>query len=207
MKINLLSCKCGCGEKQDLLSSGFRRGHWNKTIAGRERQSHAHVGIKCPRSVQYCQKMSERRRGSGNPMFGKKKSKKAIEAQRIAVSGPNNYGWISDRKEAARRIKQRQAMYGLLWRILRRGSFSKQQHTENELGYTRDQLISHLEQLWEPWMNWENHGRGPKTWQIDHIRPVNTFPPQALPSEVNALSNLRPLESLQNLRRSRKWNS
>jgi hypothetical protein len=47
-------------------------------------------------------------------------------------------------------------------------------------------------------MTWENKGRG--GWHIDHIRPVSDFPLDASPSEVNALSNLRPLWEAENLR-------
>ena len=199
----MFSCRCGCG-RRDVLNSGFCRGHWNKTDEGRVKQSQSHIGIKCPRTPEYCEKMSERRTGLGNPMYGKKKSQKAIEAQRRAVSGPNNYAWISDRVEAKRRIKQREIMYGLVWRQLHRGKLDKTGHSDEILGYTGKELVVHIESLFEPWMSWENHGRGPGTWQIDHIRPVNTFPADESPSVVNALLNLRPLESLQNLRRSRK---
>ena len=41
-------------------------------------------------------------------------------------------------------------------------------------------------------MSWQNHGQ----WHIDHIRPFCTFDKDTKPSIVNALSNLRPLWSI-----------
>lgn len=81
----------------------------------------------------------------------------------------------------------------------------------DHLPYTVDQLKYHLESLWEPWMNWNNHGRydkNIKTWQVDHI-----FPQSKLPySDMNddnfkkcwALDNLQPLETLANIKKSNR---
>jgi hypothetical protein len=68
------------------------------------------------------------------------------------------------------------------------------------LPYTPAELCQHLEEQFEPWMNWKNHSKktkGPR-WEIDHIKPRNDFPfesindPQML--DCWALSNIRPLE-------------
>jgi len=48
-------------------------------------------------------------------------------------------------------------------------------------------------------MTWENHGKGPDKWHIDHIRPVSDFELNASVAEINALSNLRPLWERENL--------
>jgi len=57
------------------------------------------------------------------------------------------------------------------------------------LGYSADQLKSHIESLWTPGMTWDNYGE----WHIDHIIQVHTFSKDTDVSIVNALSNLRPL--------------
>ena len=79
------------------------------------------------------------------------------------------------------------------------------------LGYSIDELKAHLESQFEDWMTWENLGltsnEPRKTWQIDHIRPVNTFNITDIYCEdfkkCWALSNLRPLDSVLNA--SRPW--
>lgn len=79
------------------------------------------------------------------------------------------------------------------------------------LPYTLDQLMMHLESMFEPWMNWGNHGaysKKRKTWQIDHIIADSNF----VYSSTNdkgfqdswALSNLRPLEAMANILKSNK---
>jgi 5-methylcytosine-specific restriction endonuclease McrA len=76
------------------------------------------------------------------------------------------------------------------------------------LGYTLDELKSHLEGLFEPWMDWSNHGNFDKsrpTWQIDHIIPQSSFHFNSIydPDFKScwALSNLRPLLSEANNRK------
>ena len=80
-----------------------------------------------------------------------------------------------------------------------------------ELPYTPQQLKEHLESQFEPWMNWKNHGPvrlDHKTWQIDHIVPQSALPYSSMDDEnfqkCWALENLRPLEALENLRKSNK---
>ena len=57
------------------------------------------------------------------------------------------------------------------------------------LGYSAIQLKIHIESLFTEGMNWDNYGE----WHIDHIKPLNSFEKNSLPSVVNALSNLRPM--------------
>jgi hypothetical protein len=50
-------------------------------------------------------------------------------------------------------------------------------------------------------MSWENYGK----WEIDHIKPLTAFDETALPSEVNALSNLQPLWKEENRIKENKY--
>lgn len=82
------------------------------------------------------------------------------------------------------------------------------------LDYTPRQLKEHLESLFEPWMNWQNHGQylikdwkdndqSTWKWQIDHIIPCSILPFTSMEDEnfkiCWALNNLRPLSAKQNL--------
>jgi len=69
-----------------------------------------------------------------------------------------------------------------------------------------EELVTHLESLWEPWMSWDNYGvldLERRTWQIDYVVPQANFPysdfddPNFL--KCWSLSNLRPLESSKNV--------
>lgn len=82
------------------------------------------------------------------------------------------------------------------------------------LPYTMEDLKSHLEALWEPWMCWDNYGvldPSVRTWQIDHIVPqVNLpFDDFSHPNFVTcwSLSNLRPMDAKLNLEKGSRLKS
>jgi len=88
------------------------------------------------------------------------------------------------------------------------------------LSYSIQELKEHFEKQFEPWMNWENHGKydtsswddndsSTWTWNIDHIIPHSTFKYISMEDQSFkdcwALSNLRPLSSKQNLLKGHKY--
>lgn len=82
------------------------------------------------------------------------------------------------------------------------------------LPYTLQDLMTHLESQFEPWMTWDNHGvynPRKRTWQIDHIIPDSSFKYESLTDQGFkdswALSNLRPLDSMENILKSNKKQS
>lgn len=96
-------------------------------------------------------------------------------------------------------------------------SLGKVGKTKNNLSFlkfvdwTPSELKAHIEKLWEPWMDWNNHGRAnisEKRWHIDHIIPQTALPYDSLEhpnfKKCWALSNLRPLEAIANLKKYNK---
>jgi hypothetical protein len=69
------------------------------------------------------------------------------------------------------------------------------------LGYSIQDLKSHLESLFTDNFNWDNYG---VVWHIDHIIPHSNFSYLSMtdPSFTQcwALANLRPLAAAQNMR-------
>ncbi len=87
------------------------------------------------------------------------------------------------------------------------------------LGYTIKELKQHLESQFEPWMNWNNHGKykcdtwndndsSTWTWQIDHIIPQCTLLYMSMEDKnfkkCWALNNLRPLSAKENIIKGHK---
>lgn len=74
------------------------------------------------------------------------------------------------------------------------------------LGYSVEDLMSHLESLFKPGMSWENYGRG--GWEVDHRRPLASFSYEGTEDEqfkaAWALSNLQPLWMSENRKKSDK---
>lgn len=69
------------------------------------------------------------------------------------------------------------------------------------LGFTSDELMQHLERLFQPGMTWENYGRG--GWHVDHRIPLAAHhyenPRDSDFRRAWALSNLQPLWEADNL--------
>ena len=74
------------------------------------------------------------------------------------------------------------------------------------LGYSVEQLSKHLERQFDDRMTWQNYGR---YWHIDHVKPQSVFNYKTSNDlefkECWALSNLRPLEAHENMRKSNKY--
>lgn len=73
------------------------------------------------------------------------------------------------------------------------------------LGYTPEELKSHLEARFVEGMDWTNYGE----WEIDHIKPRRLFAVTSAADpalrECWALSNLRPLWAKENRSKGGKW--
>lgn len=92
---------------------------------------------------------------------------------------------------------------GYIVKSIREGSKAGR-HWEDLVGFTIDQLKSHLERQFRPGMTWENYGQ----WHIDHRIPVSAFNYET-PDDIDfkqcwALRNLQPLWAIDNLRKLNK---
>ena len=82
---------------------------------------------------------------------------------------------------------------------IRRLLISKNGRTENILGYSRLDLVSHIDKQFTKGMSWGNYGE----WHIDHIIPVSHFlsKGETDPKVINCLTNLRPMWAKDNLKK------
>ena len=81
-------------------------------------------------------------------------------------------------------------------------SIGKKKNTKTELilGCSFEEFKTHIESLWEPWMNWDNKGNPKdgiyepnKTWDIDHIIPSSNAETEKDVFKLNHYSNYQPL--------------
>jgi hypothetical protein len=89
----------------------------------------------------------------------------------------------------------------ILKRHLRWIGCVKISNTSDMLGYTSQDLKSHIESMFVDNMSWENYG----DWHIDHKKPLSRFDVSELPSIVNSLDNLQPLWAYENLSKGNKY--
>jgi hypothetical protein len=107
------------------------------------------------------------------------------------------------------RIRKR-VSFAIARSLKKNGSSKNFESCLKYLPYAIQGLKIHLENLFEPWMTWQNWGNYKKetwddndistwTWQIDHIIPHSTFQYSSMEDESFkkcwALENLRPLSA------------
>lgn len=77
------------------------------------------------------------------------------------------------------------------------------------VGYTKEELVEHIESLFTEGMNWEVLATG--AVHLDHIRPVSSFDFKTQDclgfKECWALKNLRPMWAIDNQRKGNRWES
>lgn len=143
----------------------------------------------------------ETRKKIGDGSRGHVDSDETRQKKSVSHSGPLHYRWEEDRVALKERLKWGNALRKMLTRAIKKSNLPKTAKAFVMLGYTPEEFRNHIQGLFEPWMNWSNHGNGPGTWQIDHIKTVASFPIGTSPSVINALSNIRPLSTEENLKR------
>ena len=76
-------------------------------------------------------------------------------------------------------------------------NFKKECKTTIILGCTFEEFKNYLESKFEPWMNWDNHGKYNGEfnygWDIDHIIPVSSAQTEDDIIRLNHFTNLQPL--------------
>jgi hypothetical protein len=116
------------------------------------------------------------------------------------------------RREQENRVKQRArrktdpliAMQARLSRLHRHALAQvgaiKTSPTFEQLGYTAEAFVTHIERQFARGMGWHNMAE----WQIDHVIPVSEAKNEADVIALNQLSNLRPMWADENNRKKNK---
>jgi len=94
--------------------------------------------------------------------------------------------------------KLKNKIKSLIRQSLKNKNFTKTSRTHEILGCSYDDFKSHIENQFEPWMNWGNVGKYEKDkfnigWDIDHIIPISSATTESEIIKLNHYSNLRPL--------------
>ena len=101
------------------------------------------------------------------------------------------------RKRTDPSFKLKHQLRNRIWIALKRTGSHKSAHTMELIGCTIDELWTHLESKFKPWMTRENHG----VWHVDHIKACAKFdltdPVQQ--RQCFHWSNLQPLWAHENL--------
>lgn len=133
---------------------------------------------------------------------------------RVEKDRENLRNWQNKKRKEDPIFKLRGIVSTSVCIAIKKLGYSKNGSILKNLPYSIQTLKDHLEAQFEPWMNWDNHGKYSSktwddndsstwTWQIDHIIPHSDLPYKSMSDEnflkCWALKNLRPLSAKQNL--------
>ena len=175
---------------------------------------------------QYREKYPHKVKESRKTHYSDPDNKKKKQAQ-DRVYAQNNKEKIQKRQNEWAKNSIKSRLHTLVSHRIRE-ALLRTGHTKNGgksfdyLGYSVEELKSHIEKLFEPWMNWKNWGlykleswddNNPETWtwNVDHITPRSQLPYSSMEDEnfkkCWALENLRPLSAKVNVLRKNREES
>ena len=167
---------------------------------------------------RYYHKTSEKRREEMRKYYWSNPEKSCERVRNWNANNPerareNNKKWVKDNPDKARANWNRQdekrrenPTWVLSNRISRAigksiKSGKNGHYWESLVGYTREEIMLHLEEKFQTGMSWNNHG----SWHIDHIRAISSFnfssPDEDEFKECWSLKNLQPLWAQDNLKK------
>lgn len=156
----------------------------------RKRRSEQFKGINNPRW-----KGGISLKGNYNSQYAKKWRKKNIERKRKYEKVYNK-----ERRKIDIKFRLDRNISAIISRALKGKKAGRK--WESLVGYTLNDLMAHLESLFETWMNWQNYGK----WVIDHKKPKSLFYYETAESlkfkQCWSLENLQPLEKIANIKKS-----
>jgi len=136
-------------------------------------------------------KLAEYRSTKKRKSYTKKYNKKYIQENRVQLNEKYKL-----KKKINPLFKLKENIRGLISRYFKNQGYKKSSKTAKILGCTTEEFKTHLENQFEPWMNWSNHGlysETEKRWQLDHIIPASSAKDEAELIKLNHYSNFQPL--------------
>lgn len=175
-------------------------------------------------SCKQCKSVWTKENRNGNPIYREKRIKRRAEnieriSKQVREYTKKHRKHLNECRNILRNEKWKNdpgykfktLFSSYIRRALKKVGKIKSSPTWYKLPYTIQELKEHLESKFEYWMSWENHGIydiNKKTWQIDHIIPQSIlfYDSMEHPNflECWSLKNLRPLDTIENMKKSNK---
>jgi hypothetical protein len=167
-----------CGESFQARSDGFMKYCSLKCAAGAHKCGSVTKCVECGTTFYVPKSRKEKARGTYCSKVCADKAKIQYSATQLKLSSGIRCGILKS---------------------VKRGSKAGR-HWEGLVGYTVDDVKTHLERRFSPGMTWENQG---SCWHIDHKIPVAAFNFET-PDDIDfkrcwSLKNLRPLWATENM--------
>lgn len=129
------------------------------------------------------------------------RKKKWYEKNKIKVFKANNL-YVKEKRKNDPLFKLTMNIRNLTNSAFRNKGLKKSDKTFEILGCTPLEFKKYIEQQFDNQMTWDNHG---SYWWIDHILPISKGTTVEEIKALNHYTNLRPLEKLENIKKSNKY--
>jgi predicted transcriptional regulator len=196
--------------KELNIDRGTVQSHLRNAGIDVSKRLHPRKSIPTEKSCKTCQQVKKtdqfRQRVKGDRI--------SYEPYCLSCEADHRHARAKEKLESDPRFKIRLLISNHIRIALNKQGISKDNESSIKyLPFTTDELVTHFEFQFEPWMTWQNHGlyipstwddndSTTWTWQIDHIIPHSTFKYTSMEDESFrqcwSLSNLRPLSAKQN---------
>lgn len=197
------SAKDGYRNDCKVCVNAFKR-QWDKTTIANEtpEQKQARLDNYKRKRTKY----AERRKKNKKDWYEKNAEQEREKARQWSKE---NRDHINARRRERRKTDPVYHLTENVRSAIRYGLFyhkgRKTNSTWQALPYTPEQLKEHLQAQFDAHMTWDNYG---DYWHIDHIHPQSLLPYDSLehPNFIKcwSLSNLQPLEAIENIKKSNK---
>lgn len=107
-----------------------------------------------------------------NPEVKKARAKEYVKNNREKVRASKN-AYKKKRRKTDLNYRIKENLRCRLWHAL--NGKVKAGSSVSDLGCSVDELRAHLESLFTPGMSWANYGHLKGKWEIDHIKPLQSF--------------------------------
>jgi len=137
----------------------------------------------------YCKKDYDNGGKERNKAYNRLHSKKIYAAKKHRMELDKDFKMSMDFRSTLRKAFNRAC----------EGKYKKSKKTEEILGCTIAEFLSHIESQFESWMNWDNHSDLCKgedyncSWDLDHIIPISWATTENEIFALNHYSNFQPL--------------
>jgi len=150
-----------------------------------------------PRTTETRQKLSLAFKGKKTGCRITDDGKRRLSESKI---GDKNPSWNPDREAVERKARAKKMAKNLIWNAITRCKQKKTDRTHKLLGYSAEQLVTHIESQFTEGMTWENIA-------VDHRIPVKAFIDHGIIDMriINHLSNLQPLFREDNLKKGDRY--
>lgn len=209
--------RCLCGNESNIVFDSFRRGNRCRQCGNKkskDKLKFTHEKIAAHFKEQGCELLEEYTANLAAMRYrcscGKestinwnnfRKGQRCKECGIKKRSKENHYLWYDDRDEFKLRCSFKDRCHKLITMVFNVTGRVKNEKTAKLLGYDYKTLQEHI----KAHPNWEKIKDG--KWHVDHIFPIKAFLDNGISDLkiINALDNLRPLDSQSNLSKNAKY--